>query len=213
MKVMKFIKPSFFILLSIYSIVLISIELTSSQDYVDLYFTDIVGPVFFYGVNTTLCTFLLWACALIFAINISFLDKQENRIIQQKQFIFYVSQILLFVYLGVDERFKIHEKVGGFLGVDDSIVLLGLAMIEMVVLIFLGNLRNLSQQAKLSVLIAAVFCALMLFIDGLVPGRLVLRLSFEDLSKTWACVFLLKFAWEISNSHITKLKQQSKATQ
>ncbi len=55
-------------LLAVYSVVLIGVELNTSQDYVRNFFTDIDGPVPFYAVNTTLSVFFLWATALVFAI-------------------------------------------------------------------------------------------------------------------------------------------------
>ena len=57
-----------FILLAVYSVVLIVIEWQTSQPYVRQFFTDIKGDVFFYAINTTFSVFLLWATALLFGI-------------------------------------------------------------------------------------------------------------------------------------------------
>lgn len=205
---MRLIKITFIIILSIYSLALILVELLISQDYARHYFTDITGPVPLYAVNTTLSSFLLWAVALLFTVNLSFLNEDD---INSKEHIFYVSQVWLFCLLGLDDRFKLHEWLGSLLGINDAYLILGLAIVEIIILLFLGNLKNRSRRTKLSLFIAAVFFTLMFLADAFLPSRMILRLSCEDLSKTWSALCLLVFAWEICNSHITKLKQRAEA--
>ena len=63
---MKYLKLCLLTLVMGYTAVLLSLEYRFGQEYVLHYFTDILGPVRFYAVNTTLSAFLLWTIALIF---------------------------------------------------------------------------------------------------------------------------------------------------
>ena len=204
---MKTITFGSIILLIIYSILLIFLEFQFGQDYVRFYFTDISGPVRFYAVNTTFSVFFLWACALIFFINLSFLDKRENR---DSDRIFYVSQIFIFAYLGADDRFMLHEAFGLKFHINDAFILLGIGFIEIGFLFFYGNMKQWSKPTKLYLLTAAGFFSLMTFIDAFMPNELLLRLTIEDLTKTWAAFFLFMFALEIYKNNINRLKQQVK---
>ncbi len=103
------------------------LELQFSQAYVRNYFTDISGPVRFYAVNTTLSTFLLFATALIFGVNIMCLDAGSG---ERGKRIFYVSQVLVFLYLGMDERFGLHEWLGAVMGIRDAMIIFGWGFLE-----------------------------------------------------------------------------------
>lgn len=198
-----------FTALIIYSISLIMTEVWVSQDFARNFFTDIDGPVPLYAINTTVSVFLLWATALIFAVCVVCTQEGEQ---QRKERGFYLSQILVFGYLGFDERFQVHERLGYVLGGPDYLVLLGVGVIELVLLLTLGNLKNQSNQAKYYLGLVALFFGLTLFIDGFVPPESVPRLSVEDLSKTWAGVFFFLFAWHIFYNKIDALKRKSGTT-
>ena len=188
-------------LLAVYSLSILSIEFRTSQDYVRNYLTDIEGPVHFFAVNTSLSAFLLGSTALIFAINTLFLgDDRKARV-------FYITQTAVFVYLGMDDRFLFHEWLGGRLGISDAFVLAALGAVEGVLLLSLGDLKRRSFAVWWPLLAASAFFTIMTFIDGFLPSRLPLRLSAEDLCKTWGgfCFFL--FALRICHSHIVALKQ------
>ncbi|MEK8016800.1 MAG: hypothetical protein VSS75_008025 [Candidatus Parabeggiatoa sp.] len=181
-----------FLLVGIYSLVLIVIEWQTSQPYVRQFVTDIQGEVFFYAINTTLSVFLLWATALLFGVCLLCIDKVK----QPQAYWFYISQIILFIYLGCDERFLIHETMGKWLGRNDAYLLLGLGFIEIGLLAWLGDLRNKPKMARYFLYSAALFFAIMFVIDATFPSRLVLRLSIEELTKLWADICLILFAWE-----------------
>ncbi len=195
-----------FILLAVYSVVLIVIEWQTSQPYVRQFFTDIKGDVFFYAINTTFSVFLLWATALLFGICLLCIDRVKQR----QDYLFYLSQVIMFAYLGFDERFLIHETIGLWLGRNDAYLLLGLGFIEIGLLVLLGNLRQKPKAARYYLYSAAIFFAVMIVIDAKFPSQMVLRLSLEDLTKLWADISLALFAWEILRQHIYQLSINSK---
>jgi hypothetical protein len=94
---------AFFIL---YSLTLILVESFSSQDFVRNYYTDIGGHFEFYAVNTTISCFLLSSTALIFVLCIPLTTSNTSK--RELKFIY--SQILVFLYLAIDDRFKIHDN-------------------------------------------------------------------------------------------------------
>lgn len=193
----------FSLLLIIYSVTLLVIEWNSSQTYVRQFVTDIgQDQILFYAINTSFSTFLLWATALIFAICLLCIDK-----IQQRQaYWFYWSQILMFTYLGFDERFLFHERLGLWLGRNDAYLLLGIGLIELALLFGLGKLHRQPLRVRYWVIGAAILFALMLIIDAKFPSQMVLRLTLEELTKLWAECCLILFAWEILMGHINQLK-------
>jgi len=190
-------------LLFIYSITLLLIEWNTSQTYVRQFVTDIgQKEILFYAINTTFSTFLLWATALIFAICLVCIDPIKQR----QAYWFYWSQILMFIYLGFDERFLFHEKIGLWLGRNDAYLLLGIGLIELALLFGLGKLHQQPPRARYWLFGAAILFALMVIIDAKFPSQMVLRLSLEELTKLWAECCLILFAWEILREHLNQLK-------
>lgn len=140
-----------FILIAVYSLILLITEWQTSQLFVRQFLTDIGQyEIAGYAINTTLSVFLLWATALLFVISLSCVDKKSP------EYWFFISQIIMFIYLGCDERFLIHESVGKFLGRNDAYLLLGLGIIEVGLLAWLGNLQQKTQLARQFLYIAAV---------------------------------------------------------
>jgi len=193
-------------LLAIYSIMLIFVELWTTQEYVRNYFTDISGPVFFYAVNTSLSVILFFATALMFSICLVMSEKVPNLTIEQK---FYISQVVLFVYLGLDDRFLIHDLVLPHVGINGDYVLAVLAVLEGMILLKLGNVLNKNKPTKTYFFLAVLFGLLMFIADLLLPPELVLRLSMEDLCKAWTAFFLLLFAWAHFEKELKQLKSSS----
>jgi hypothetical protein len=187
-----------------YSLTIIFIEWRTDQDYVRNYVADISGPVRFYAVNTTLSAFLLWSTALVFALNTQFLGRGTA---DAKMRLFYISQFCVFCYLGVDERFMLHEWLGGQLGVNDAWLLLTLGLAEIGLLAFLGELKLRALAIRAPLLMGAVFFSIMVVIDGVFPEKMRLRLSFEDLAKTWGSFSLFLFSVQIFYSHVSAFKR------
>ena len=185
-----------------YTLVLLGVEYRWGQDYVRNYFTDITGPVRFWGVNTTLSNFVLWAIALLFFV--CWLWARENKEDLKKQ-LFYGLQVLIFAYLGADERFMLHEWLGDLLNFNDAWFLLAVGAVELWALFFLGDVLNQTRRVKGYLFAAGALFGVMVFFDVFVPHRMVLRLSIEDLAKLWSDVFLLLFAWEIFKQQVRRL--------
>ncbi len=187
---MKVIRIVIFIVLGIFSILMILTELKEGQDYVRHYFTDISGPVLFYGINTTMNTFILWAYSFVFVIVLS-IQK-----ISGKHLLFVLSQIGIFMYLGFDDRFKFHEIAGEIIGINDALIVGGVGVLEVVCLFWLGEVYKLKRDIYIFLIIAALFFFIMSVIDFAFPHEMTLRLTFEDLFKIWSSLFLLLFAWK-----------------
>ncbi|MDM8565766.1 hypothetical protein QUF74_08945 [Candidatus Halobeggiatoa sp. HSG11] len=186
-----------FILIAVYSAVLLTVEWQTSQIFIRQFLTDIGQyEIAGYAVNTTLSVFLLWAIALLFVISLSCVDKKST------EYWFFISQIIMFTYLGCDERFLIHENVGRLLGRNDAYLLLGLGLLEVGLLVWLGNLKQKTKLARQFLYTAAILFATMVLIDAKFPKDMVLRLSLEELTKLWADICLFLFAWEIMQQQI-----------
>ncbi|REK22401.1 MAG: hypothetical protein DWQ42_17175 [Planctomycetota bacterium] len=191
------------LILAIYSVALIAVELMTSQDHVRHYFTDIEGPVRFYAVNTSLSVFLLWATALLFAVCLLCVNNQDG---ERRLWWFFVSQVAVFAYLGLDDRFKLHESFAWRLGIGDHYVLFVVALAECFFLLALGRREVLTGRSGRLLLAAAVLFGVMIFFDAVAPHDMVLRLTLEDLAKTWANVFFFAFAWHLCCQQIERLK-------
>jgi len=189
-----------FILFSLYSLFLITIEWQFGQTYVRQYLTDIKGDVIFYAVNTSLSAVLLWATALLFAINLYCIPRYS------REYYFSVSQIIIFSYLGLDDRFMLHELLGYVLQINDSFILLAIGFLELGLLHFLAELPNRQRSTRYFLYCAGLCFAAMTVIDTKFPSAMLLRLTLEDTSKVWAGLFLCLFAWEIVTQNIKHLQ-------
>ena len=198
-----------FFILSIYSAILISLEINVSQEYVRNFFTDIEGDVALYAVNTSLSVLLLLGTSFIFIIVLKTLPKEES---SKKRIPFYRSQVVLFAYLGLDDRFLIHEYIGYVFKINDAFIFIGLGILEIILILAWNDYQHWSIRTKKYLLLAAAFSILMILIDGAFPREIVPRLSLEDLSKTWANAFIFMFAWSILMHNVNILKSKSYAS-
>lgn len=178
--------------LVLYSLLLLGIEFYTSQSFVRNFFTDIEGPVPFYAVNTTLSVFLLWATALLFAVCLLCIQGTENN---QRLRLFFISQLIIFAWLGLDDRFKFHEGLAWRMGIGDHWILIAVAVIEVLCLVALGGKYLLDSGSVGHLFLAAGAFCVMIVIDAWFPHDMRLRLSCEDLAKTWAATYLFLFAW------------------
>ncbi len=200
---MKKTEVAMLLALGAYSAVLVAVELQTSQAFVRNFFTDIEGPVPFYAVNTSVSVFLLWATSLVFLISIACIGRAPDR---TRLYWFYVSQALVFFFLGFDDRFKFHEGVAWRIGIPDHFLLLTVGVLEVALLFLLGGFGLLKSRAGWLLGIASLLFAVMIFIDGFVSHDMTLRLSTEDLAKTWAALFFFLFSWELLRGHLDELK-------
>jgi hypothetical protein len=182
------------------------IEIQTSQDFVRHFFTDINGPVPFYAINTTLSVFLQWSTAMVFAICLYFVkDNPEGK----RERHFFLSQIVMFTYLGLDDRFVLHERIEPHFGWDGGLLLLVIGAAQVAILMTIGQFGSMPASMKKKIVAAAGLFAVMLSLDMVLPQEMLLRLSIEDLCKTWASFLLLAFAWEICTGKIQRLKNNS----
>lgn len=198
-------KNILYFIVAVYSLSLLWIEWQFSQAGVRLYVTDIQGETFFYGIHTTLNMSLLWGTALLFFVSLQCVDRTKDALF----FYFALSQVVLFTYLGFDERFLIHEMAGRILQVNDAYLLLLIGFAEVGVLVILGQLLQQSRKALLFLGLASVLFFIMIVIDAKFPAKMQFRLSFEELTKLWASLFLFLFAWEVLMQKVRALKALS----
>ncbi len=195
------------VLLAVYSLALVYLEVTVSQEYVRRFVGDIEGPSRFYALNTTLCVFLEWGTALLFLVCATAVGPRPG---WSREIPFYLSQAALFAYLGFDDRFRMHETIGVVLGINDAYVLLALGLIEAALLLFLGRIWERSRRLRGYFAAAGLCFAVTVAIDAFVPRELVPRLSLEKLTKTWGALFLFLFAWESLRTKIEALKESAR---
>ncbi|MFG0332346.1 MAG: hypothetical protein ACF8TS_03195 [Maioricimonas sp. JB049] len=185
-----------------YSAALIITEWLTSQAYVRHFVTDIVGPVPLYAINTSLSVFLLWATALLFTVAAQLPTPQPGFAVPRW---WLYSQAAVFTYLGADDRFLIHETVAEMLDIGDHYVLLGVAMAETLLLAVAFRNGWLKGATLIALGVASVLFAAMLGVDALAPHDLRLRLSIEDVLKTWGCLMFLRFGWLMLFSLVDQL--------
>ena len=199
-------------LLAVYSASLIWVDVQLGQDHVRGFFSDIVtGSDYplpyraFFGINTTLTVVMLMGSSFFFAVCIGCSAQKGTR---HRALLFQWSQVVFFLYLACDERLLIHEKMAAVLGMNDSFLILGLGLIELALLFFVGEVIKQPWRLKRWLLPVCAFFGLMVFVDAFLPERMSGRLALEDLSKTWAIVFLLIYAWQYCMDWIVGLSQK-----
>ncbi len=181
-----------------YSATLIAIELNTSQDYVRHYFSDIEGVVPFYAINTTLSTVLLAGAALLLVF--SALTNTASELRRCRWLL--ISQAAMFGFLAFDERFQLHEALAWRIGIDDHFIMLFWAVAEAGLLVGLCRLDRVSVRTALLFAAGGAFSFVMMVFDTFVPHDKVLRLSIEDLAKTWAAASFLGAAWFAARFHL-----------
>ncbi len=195
---MKITVRFFLLALVAYSATLMGIELTTSQDFVRQYFTDIEGDVAFYAINTTLSTFLLAGAALLLMFAALSGDARE----QARARWFLISQAGMFAFLAFDDRFQLHEAIAYRIGIGDHFVMLAWVAIEAAFVFGLCRLNRVTLRMAALFVVACGFFTVMLVFDAVVPHDMILRLSIEDLAKTWAAALFLGTGWYAARFHI-----------
>jgi hypothetical protein len=196
----KLLLVVFIVALSIYSGVLLALEFFNSQAYVRNYFTDIIGPVKFYAINTSISVFFLWGTGLLFFVALSFLGANSD----YKDKLLFLSQGLVFGYLGMDDRFCLHEAIGNKIHLSDHYVLLFVGGVEVGLLLLLGWKYLQKPRVLVPLVGGSILFGLMTIVDGFFPLEMVLRLSMEDLLKTWAGFCFLIFSYEMLSIIISR---------
>lgn len=180
-----------FSILVLYSLGLFYLEYAFGQDHLRHYVTDIDGEVLLYAINTTLSMILLALTAYNFYLCFDHFKSRSNK---NSEWVFYLLQSLIFLYLALDERFMLHERIGYVIGFHDSIPLLMVAVAELGVLYYFRETAFKDQSFKTILFISGVLFALMLFVDAFAPSRALFRLAAEDLLKLWAVYLLFRYS-------------------
>lgn len=188
-----------------YSALLIGYEAATSQADVRPYFSDIedVAPLF--GINTTLSTFLLAGTALLLLF--AALAGPAAAPLRRRNFLF--SQAGIFGFLAADDRFQIHERLGWHLGIADHFVMLGWAMAELAFIAAFWRPRDHCRRATGLFVAGGCLFAVMFTIDAFAPSGAFLRLSLEDLAKSWAAAMFLGFGWVAARDYVQGVPQRT----
>jgi predicted ATP-grasp superfamily ATP-dependent carboligase len=187
--------------LVMYSATLLAIELATSQDYARQFFTDIAGDVPFFAVNTTVSMVFLLGGALLLVFAVAMASPVPAA---REAHPFFLSQAAMFAFLAADDRFQVHEKLSFRLGVLDEFVLLAWVALELALLLRYCRLRHFTGPSLRFFLAGAVLFGLMFAVDGLAPDRMMLRLSVEDLLKTWSAAAFFAFSYESASWHLRR---------
>lgn len=194
---MPYLRLVFFTAMAIYTAALIGLEAATSQQVVRPFFSDIedVSPLF--GINTTVSTFLLAGSALLMLFAASSAHHPQLRPNRH----FMMSQGLVFGFLAADDRFQVHERIGYWLDISDSLVMMAWALIELACLALLFRPQFAPRRAIAFFGAGVALFSIMFVIDTFGAGQGYLRLSLEDLAKTWAGVMFLAAAWLTAEFH------------
>lgn len=186
-------KIGIFILL-LYSIIIFGLELISGQQYVREYLDDIKGEVIFYGINTTINTILLTIISYTFILcKVNYMQLNKGK----KSFLpFLVLQFTVFLYLAIDERFIVHERIGYILGIADEYLLVLIGVFELIILYKWNELNWTNNLKSYALYFGGLFFGIMILIDYFGGQNTIMRLSLEEISKTWAIFFLFIYSLE-----------------
>jgi hypothetical protein len=177
-----------------YSLALILLELRTSQGSVRPYFEDIESAEPFFAVNTTLSSMLLFGAALLL-----FFTAAEARQAPLRQRLLMAIQGLFCLWTSLDDRFMFHEYLSGALAVGDGWIMAGVGVANALAYLVLFRPADISRGMAACLMGAALFFTVMLYFDTSVFPLAPLRLSMEDLAKSWSSFMFLLFAWQAAS--------------
>ena len=189
---------TFFAALAAYSLMLLAIEAGTSQDFVRHYFSDIEDGRPFFAINTTLSTFLLVGASilLVFAATSGVVAMpREARLLMW-------TQAGMLAFLGFDDRFQLHEALAYRIGIGDHFIMATWAVIEAGLLLALARLDQIPARSFALVAVGCAFFAVMMLFDAVLAHDMFLRLSIEDLAKSWAAALFFAAVWCLTRFHL-----------
>ncbi|MFO8129536.1 MAG: hypothetical protein R6T99_06505 [Bacteroidales bacterium] len=192
-------------LLILYTLGILVLSVINFDGWVIPLYREIRGPSYFFALNTTLTMFFLWGSALLFIVNAMVESMLQNR---TRKIVFYVSQAIIFFYMGFDDRFILHEKIGAVLSIDDAFVIIIFGIIEMLILVFYEKIQKQPLSRWKYLLMAGIGFAIMAIADiKFIPLEAygINRTLLEDIPKTWAAFFLMLYPVDILLNRIRKL--------
>ena len=208
MKILRFLV---FSLLIIYSITLIATEIFSTNDLAPSLFSPISkvdGSLIsehFYAVNTTLSVFLYWSVALVFVICMLFSEEEQG--VTREQY-FYLTQVLIFILMGMSYRFMLHKMIAAWFGFAPGCLILGLAIFEFFLVV---NYNNSYPAATIGapLYLAFAFWLLVAILETFGETKFTGHLSLANLSRTWSGILFFCFAWRVLYTKIMATKSHS----
>lgn len=177
--------------LAVYSALLVGVELRRGGRAAREYLDDPPTPIHFLHVHTEVSAALLFACALAFAG-----CRRAEGIAGRSDATsarFLDSQVAMFLFFAVDERFRILPSLTSRLHAPEVMAYILLGAGEALLLLGPGQLLRSARPARLAAIAGAALFALSLAMDA-APTGLPLRWCSEDLPKVWGGALFFLFA-------------------
>ena len=96
-------------------------------------------------MNTSISVCLLGGCPLLYLVCTAVRSPERT---DWKLPVFLWSQVVFFLYVAADERLRIHEWLGGSLGIEDAFILFLMGVLETFSLVYLGGVVGQSRLKK-----------------------------------------------------------------
>ena len=176
--------------LAVYSALLVGVELRRGGRVAREYLDDPPPPLLFH-VHTEVSAALLFACALAFAACRRAEGSAGRSNPASARFL--ESQVVLFVFLAADERFRLLPQELHRIDFPENGAYALLGVVEAALLLGPGRLLRAALPARAAAIAGAALFAVSLLMDG-APPSLPLRACAEDLPKVWGGALFLYFA-------------------
>ncbi|WP_144243856.1 hypothetical protein [Sphingopyxis sp. MWB1] len=105
-------------------------------------------------------------------------------------------------FLAFDDRFQLHEALAYRIGIGDHFIMAAWALIEAGLILALARRIDIPLRAALLAAAGVMFFGVMMIFDAVVPHDMLLRLSIEDLAKSWAAALFLTGSWCLARYHL-----------
>lgn len=177
------------LMLAAYSGLLLAVEATQGPTFARLFLDDPLTTPLFAHVNTALSSALLLGCALLFAAGRR-VDRAAGR---DAGAWFARSQVVFFLFLAADERFRLLAKLSDATHSPEEIPYALLAAIELALLLGPGGLAWQRRRAIPVAAAGALYAASMAL--DVIGHHWTMGYAIEELPKVWAGALMLRFAW------------------
>lgn len=177
----------------IYSAVLIFMEFMGSSRVSSDVCSRINSSISFYAINSTICYFLLWSSSLLLL-----LCTQYTSITSQEKSFFY-TQMAFFFFLGICERFLGYQKASELFSIHPIFLVCSVLALQGFLIMILTP-ENSSYDSKICLHRAFFMIFFMIILDTLdsvAKEYVPINPLFPHLCKTWFCIYLFAFSWNI----------------
>lgn len=175
--------------LAAHAALLAAVELRGGQDALRPYVTDLEGPVALHGANTTLSSWLLITAGVLWLAVLATAPSARRTTR------FALAQAAVLVGLAVDDRFLVHERLGGLTGIPDPLILGVVGLVQLGLVATHLDLAVPDRPSRLALGGAAAAFGAMLVVDAVAPSEATLRLAVEEITKAWGGALLAAWAW------------------